>query len=97
MTEITPLAPQSAQAAVMQRLVAARDPRTAAAAQTTATVRGDHLELSTAAALLARLDELPGIREELVAQVRFQIATGAYELDMSSKIDALLDRLIEDL
>lgn len=99
MTEITPLAPQSAQAAVMQRLSAARDPRAVTSTMIARSNLGpaDHLELSTAAALLAKLDTLPPIREQLVAQLRVQIASGAYELDIAAKIDATIDRLVEDL
>jgi len=97
MTQITPIATHSAQAAVMQRLAAGRDVRTASSPGM-GRAPADHLELSAAAAaLLARMDELPEIRQGLVSQIRAQLASGSYELEISAKIESLLDRLAQEL
>lgn len=55
----------------------------------------DRVELSDAARLLGKIRDVPDIRRHLVDDVRAQIADGTY--DTSSKVDALLDNLIEDL
>ncbi len=55
----------------------------------------DRVELSQAAQLLSRLQELPDIRFDLVARVKGEIAAGTYETP--DKFDAALDGLIEDL
>jgi negative regulator of flagellin synthesis FlgM len=55
----------------------------------------DAVELSDRALLLARLKQLPAVREELVDRVRAEIDAGAYETP--EKIEAVLDRLAIDL
>lgn len=61
-----------------------------------ATDRGsDRVELSYASQLLSKLAELPEVRQELIDQVRGEIAAGTY--DTPEKIDTLLDKLAEDL
>ena len=55
----------------------------------------DKVELSTAAQLLGRLNELPDVREDLVAKVREQILNGSYETP--EKLDAALSELAKDL
>ena len=55
----------------------------------------DQVELSAAARLLGRLHELPLVRQDLVDNVRAQIAQGNY--DTPEKIDALLPNLAQDL
>ena len=55
----------------------------------------DSVELSSAARMLNKLREAPGIRTGLVADIRAQIANGTYET--SDKINASLDNLIQDL
>ena len=55
----------------------------------------DRVELSRAAQLISRLNELPDIRHELVNRVRKEIANGSYET--SEKIDLLMNNLAEDL
>ena len=55
----------------------------------------DQVELSTAAQLLARLNELPDVREELVAKVRGQILEGTYETP--DKLESALSELALDL
>jgi len=59
-------------------------------------VRGsDRVELSSAARMLNKLREAPGIRTQLVEDVRAQLANGTYE--SSAKIEESLDNLIQDL
>ena len=59
-------------------------------------IRGnDRVELSPAARMLNKLREAPGIRTQLVEDVRAQIANGTYETP--DKIKASLDNLIQDL
>ncbi len=59
-------------------------------------VRGeDQVELSSAARILGGQDQPSGIREDLVARIRGEIADGSYET--SDKIDATLTRLARDL
>ncbi len=55
----------------------------------------DAVELSDRARLLARLKQLPEVREDLVARVRAEIAAGTYETP--EKVDAALERLSIDL
>jgi len=55
----------------------------------------DQVELSAAAQLLGRLDDLPDVREDLVARVREQILDGTYETE--EKLDAAVSELENDL
>jgi anti-sigma28 factor (negative regulator of flagellin synthesis) len=55
----------------------------------------DVVEISTAAKLTARINELPDIRADLVAQVKAQIEAGAYETPQ--RIEATVDRLMDEL
>lgn len=90
MSEITPIGRPSA--ASLNR-VAGSGPRHSAPATHS---RGkDQVQLSDAAQLLSRLNRLPEIRQDLVNQVRGEIANGTYETP--EKIDALLSNLAEDL
>lgn len=56
--------------------------------------RGDSVEVSAAAQLLAKLSDLPDVRKDLVDRVRAEIASGDYETP--EKLDAAVDGLIED-
>jgi len=65
-------------------------------ASTPAIARGkDQAQISTAAQMLSRLSQLPEVRQDLVDQIRGQIADGTY--DVESKIDAILDDIGADL
>lgn len=55
----------------------------------------DQVEFSTTARLLSKIAELPEIRQELVDQVRAEIAAGTYETE--DKVDAALQSLLSDL
>ncbi|MEO0514730.1 MAG: flagellar biosynthesis anti-sigma factor FlgM [Planctomycetota bacterium] len=55
----------------------------------------DQIELSDTAKILAKLADLPEVREDLVARVRTEIADGTYET--SEKLDAAIEGLAEDL
>ncbi|MEM9417508.1 MAG: flagellar biosynthesis anti-sigma factor FlgM [Planctomycetota bacterium] len=66
------------------------------AAPSTDVSRGsDQIELSDTAKILAKLTDLPEVREDLVARVRAEIANGTYETD--AKLDAAIEGLAEDL
>lgn len=59
---------------------------------------GDRVEFSDAAHFLAKLRETSGVREDVVARVKGEIEAGAYDGDaLDAKIDAVLDRIIDDL
>ena len=55
----------------------------------------DRVELSATAQWLNQLRQLPPIRGEKVDEVRSQIEAGRYLTD--AKLDAALDRLLEEL
>lgn len=57
--------------------------------------RGDQVEVSQTAHLLAKMAELPDVRQDLVNQVRAQIDAGTYETP--EKIQAAVEALAEDL
>lgn len=57
--------------------------------------REDRVELSDRALFLSKLKELPEVREELIAQARERIASGAY--DSGEVLDATVDALARDL
>jgi len=91
MNDIPPIG-QSSQAALAR--IAAR--RAAAAQEASgAAPPADSVELSQTAQLLAKLAELPDVRQDLIDRIRAEIAAGTYET--SEKLDAALEALIEDL
>lgn len=55
----------------------------------------DTVEISAAARLAAKVHDLPEVRTELVQRVKTEIAAGTYET--SERIDATIDRLMEEL
>jgi len=55
----------------------------------------DVVEISTAAALAAKIHEIPDVRADLVARVRQEIKAGTYETP--EKIDVAVERLLDDL
>lgn len=54
----------------------------------------DELDISPEANLLSQLRDIPEIRADRVAEIRAQIAAGAYETD--AKLDIALDRLLDE-
>ena len=68
--------------------------RTAAAPKPTA-APADQLDLSSEADFVGQVKDLPDIRADRVAQIRAEIASGAYETD--DKLDAALDRLLDEM
>ena len=50
----------------------------------------DSVELSKAAQLMAKLSELPDVRQGLVESIGEQIRNGTYDKGLDAKIDALL-------
>ncbi|MBB6429718.1 flagellar biosynthesis anti-sigma factor FlgM [Algisphaera agarilytica] len=66
------------------------------AASSTDVSRGsDQIELSDTAKILAKLADIPEVREDLVARVRAEIANGTYESD--AKLNAAIEGLAQDL
>lgn len=57
--------------------------------------QGDRAQFSEHARMLARLAELPKVREHVVDRVRAQIAEGTYE--SPEKLDAAVHALIQEL
>lgn len=54
----------------------------------------DRVEVSDMALLMARLKNLPPVRQELIDRVRGEIAAGTY--DTPEKFEAALDGLVRD-
>ncbi|MEM6854764.1 MAG: flagellar biosynthesis anti-sigma factor FlgM [Planctomycetota bacterium] len=66
------------------------------AASSTDVSRGsDQIELSDTAKILAKLSDLPEVREDLVARIKAEIADGKYETP--DKLDAAIEGLAQDL
>jgi negative regulator of flagellin synthesis FlgM len=59
------------------------------------TSSADRVEFSQQADLISRVSELPDIREGRVAELKRQIASGAYDTDQ--KLDIALDRMLEEI
>jgi len=55
----------------------------------------DVVEISTAAALAAKIQEVPDVRADLVASVKHEIEAGTYETP--ERIEAAIDKLLDDL
>jgi negative regulator of flagellin synthesis FlgM len=55
----------------------------------------DVVEISNAAKLSARIDQIPEVRAELVERVRAEIAAGTYETP--EKIDIAAAKLLDEL
>lgn len=55
----------------------------------------DTVDISSAGRRLAQLDQTPGIRSELVNEIRAQIAAGQYDTD--ERVDAAADRLMAEV
>ena len=55
----------------------------------------DQLDISPEADFVAQARDLPEIREDRVAAIRAQIASGAYET--ADKLDAAVSRLLDEI
>ena len=55
----------------------------------------DVVEISTAAALAAKVQEIPDVRADLVARVKREIEAGTYETP--ERIEAAVEKLLNDL
>ena len=55
----------------------------------------DQLDISHEADLVSRVREMPSIRQDRVAEIRAQIASGAYETD--DKLNGALERLLDEI
>ena len=78
----------------LSRIAARRAAEQQAATPSAGAPRGDSVEVSAAAQLLAKLSDLPDVRSDLVDRVKAEIASGDYETP--EKLDAAIDGLIED-
>ncbi len=67
----------------------------AKARQATIQRESDNVEVSEAAVFLSKLREQPGIRADLVAKIRGEIARGDY--DTPEKLSQAIDDLIDDV
>lgn len=67
-----------------------------ASGNTASTSRGsDSVQLSNVAQMLSKINQLPAVRQDLVNQVRSQIAAGTYETQ--GKLDAAIQNVLQDL
>ena len=64
-------------------------------AGTSSLTQVDQLDISQEADLVSRINSLPDVRADRVADLRAQIASGAYETD--AKLDVALDRLLDEI
>ncbi len=55
----------------------------------------DVVEISTTAALAAKVHQIPDVRADLVARIKQEIEAGTYETP--EKIEATVERLLDDL
>ncbi|MGB2820563.1 MAG: flagellar biosynthesis anti-sigma factor FlgM [Phycisphaerae bacterium] len=55
----------------------------------------DVVEISAAAELAAKIQEIPDVRADLVARVKQEIEAGTYETP--ERIEAAVDKLLDDL
>jgi hypothetical protein len=55
---------------------------------------GDRVELSDVARLLARMREMPEVRQDRIDQVRSALERGGYDSD--ARLDLAVERLIEE-
>jgi negative regulator of flagellin synthesis FlgM len=55
----------------------------------------DELDISDAARMIDEVRELPEIREDRIAQIRAQIASGTYETE--EKLEVALGRLLDEI
>jgi negative regulator of flagellin synthesis FlgM len=55
----------------------------------------DMVEISLAAKLAAKLQEIPDVRADLVAKVKAEIAAGTYETP--ERLEVAIDRLLNDI
>lgn len=68
---------------------------TAAAGIDASPAAADEVQISEAGRLLDKIRDLPDIRGDRVAEIRAQIAHGAYETD--AKLQVALERLLDEL
>jgi negative regulator of flagellin synthesis FlgM len=79
-----------------QGLQGPHSPRPAAPSSPSAPTRGaDQVDISPAAEAAAQASEVGGVRADLVARIRSEIANGTYET--TAKLDAALDRLLDEM
>jgi negative regulator of flagellin synthesis FlgM len=55
----------------------------------------DELDISQEADLVGRVEDLPDIRADRVAEIRAEIAAGVYDTD--EKLDIALGRLLDEM
>ena len=90
MNDISPLDSRNAAITGVQNRHAAADPFAAPPIR-----RQDSVEVSEAARLLAKLAELPDVRQDLVDRVKAEIEAGSYET--TKKLETAIESLAEDL
>ena len=92
MTDITSI---SNQQAAISRLNSSRSSTPATPAANSSNARGaDSVELSDTANLLAKLRDMPDTRQDLIAQIRAEIANDSYLTD--EKIEAAIKGLMDE-
>jgi negative regulator of flagellin synthesis FlgM len=56
---------------------------------------GDEVQISDAAKLIEKMQQIPDVRQDRVASIRAQIAQGAYETPQ--RLDAAVSRLLDEI
>lgn len=92
MTDITPL---SNQQIALSRINSVRNQAAGVSSSEAGGRSADSVELSDTAHFLAKLKDLPDVREDLVARVKAEIEDETYLTD--DKIDGAVEGLLEDL
>ena len=72
-----------------------RAPQTESTTGTSSLTEVDQLDISREADMASRANGLADVRTDRVAELRAQIASGAYETD--AKLDVALDRLLDEI
>ncbi len=67
----------------------------ASEAQVSSLAQVDQLDISHEADLISRVREMPDVRQDRVAEIRAQIASGTYETD--DKLNGALERLLDEI
>lgn len=65
------------------------------ASQTEAISTNDEISISQEADLLSRIHEMPDVRQDVVDQIRAEIANGTYET--GDKLDIAASRLLDEM
>ncbi len=93
-TDVVSDAMERARAAASRR--AKQDEPVSTSGSVSGASRGeDRVEVSAMALYVSKMQQLPAIREDLVARVRAQIVSGGYDTD--ERLNAAMDEMMKDV